>query len=257
MMIVIRFIFKGVYCAVYEWPVSVFKFIIYALVTVYKYQYGKKLPPEIKGEEVEVEEAVEARESLRLSRLGDIREALDTLKSSVTNIGPEVVLSPADLVIPSPNNDSNSGINYLSEKPHFCIDSDTTSGLSSMSSPLSSPATSRQDSIVEMYCDDEFKIGCDYEKTHLGLSNQSYDKIRLGLVTDIIDCGEDDLDSMLPFSVPSLLLQESYQESYQESNSLIWEKIEKDLKSESSIKTSEPDVGSQHSINNKGGIVTN
>jgi len=242
----------------YQWPVSVFKFIINALVIVYKYQYGQKLPPEIKGEEVEVEEALEARESLRLSMIAKIdssfiSDATDTLKPSETNIGPEVLLSPADLVIPTSENASN----YTSQNRHFYIDSDTTSGMSSMSppmSPLSSPCTSRQDSIVELYCDDEFKIGCEYENTHLGLSNQSYDKINLGLVTDIID-GEDDLDdldSMLPFSVPSLLLQESYQES----NSLIWEKIEKELKSESLV-ASEAEEERKQTINKKENNVTN
>ena len=163
---------------------------------------------------VKVEEAQEAKES-----------SIDVNKNESKNvkqmevISSELILSPGSLVIPC----TKLSCHYQICQYHY-------DDLSS----IGSPCDSRHDSIVELYCDDEFKLGPELENSHLGLANTDFlDTISMGFVEDII---EDDLDSemkddvFLPYSVPSLLLQESLKEQ-----SLDWESIEKELQAENGI----------------------
>ena len=86
--------------------------------------------------------------------------------------------------------------------------------------------SSRQDSIVELYCDDEFT------SPHLGLSTTS-----LGQLEDILDmeqAGAEDV--VLPFSLPSLL-QDSFKD-----NSFEWDAIERDLRSTKCLDCNSLDV---------------
>ena len=38
-MIIIRFIVNSIYCTMYHWPISVFKYIIYTIIAVYNFPY--------------------------------------------------------------------------------------------------------------------------------------------------------------------------------------------------------------------------
>ena len=129
--------------------------------------------------------------------------------------GQEVLLSPAMLISPSDLTNTHYTRKYLDiSDPHYL----DTSG-------LSSPCDSRHDSIVELYCDDEFKIGFEFENTHLNLTHSDpYDGISLGLVHDILEDNNDENEEdivgdevFLPFSVPSLL-----QESLKDDHSIEW-----------------------------------
>ena len=73
-----------------------------------------------------------------------------------------------------------------------------------------SPAESRHDSIVELYCDDEFRMGLELDNSHLGLSSCEDLSSLIGSVEDIIE--EDREEAFLPYSVPSVMLRESFKE---------------------------------------------
>ena len=86
--------------------------------------------------------------------------------------------------------------------------------------------SSRQDSIVELYCDDEFT------SPHLGLSTTS-----LGQLEDILDMEQAGAEEVvLPFSLPSLL-QDSFKD-----NSFEWDAIERDLRSTKCLDCNSLDV---------------
>lgn len=125
----------------------------------------------------------------------------------------EVLLSPAMLILPTDHTNNHYHRRYLDTSDHYCDNSG-----------LSSPCESRHDSIVELYCDDEFKIGFEFENTHLNLTHSDpYDAISLGLVHDILeDNEEEDIvgeEVFLPISIPSLL-----QESLKDNHSIEWNK---------------------------------
>ena len=86
--------------------------------------------------------------------------------------------------------------------------------------------SSRQDSIVELYCDDEFT------SPHLGLSTTD-----LGQLEDILDMEQAGAEEVvLPFSLPSLL-QDSFKD-----NSFEWDAIERDLRSTKCLDCNSLDV---------------
>ena len=86
--------------------------------------------------------------------------------------------------------------------------------------------SSRQDSIVELYCDDEFT------SPHLGLSTTD-----LGQLEDILDMEQGGAEEVvLPFSLPSLL-QDSFKD-----NSFEWDAIERDLRSTKCLDCNSLDV---------------
>ena len=101
----------------------------------------------------------------------------------------EVVLTPALLISP------DSHLDHHQRRYH---------DLSSVSSVVS--CESRQDSIVELYCDDELRVGVEFENIHLNLTHHD----DLGLVDDIL-ISDDDEDVFLPHSLPSML-NESFKE---------------------------------------------
>ena len=86
--------------------------------------------------------------------------------------------------------------------------------------------SSRQDSIVELYCDDEFT------SPHLGLSTTD-----LGQLEDILDMEQAGAEEVvLPFSLPSLL-QDSFKD-----NSFEWDAIERELRSTKCLDCNSLDV---------------
>ena len=102
-------------------------------------------------------------------------------------------------------------------KPHLSFCEDVIQDGFDLASTIS-PSESRHDSIVELYCDDEFQMGLELDNSHLGLSSCEDLSSLVGSVEDIID--DDREEVLLPYSVPSVMLRESFKETFD------WENVD-------------------------------
>ena len=179
-VIIIKFIMDNVYQAIYNWPLHFFNFIICSIITA-------KAHPQPTN--IQVDSAEDVLESL------EIKDKRKVLMNS------EVILCPGSFM-----NVSNSV-----SKSHLSFCEDVIQDGFDLASTIS-PSESRHDSIVELYCDDEFRMGLELDNSHLGLSSCEDLSSLIGSVEDIID--DDREEALLPYSVPSVMLRESFKETF-------------------------------------------
>ena len=185
-IVIIKFIMENVYKAIYNWPLHFFNFIICSIITAQAHQQ----PSNIKVESAE-----------------DVLESLENKEKDEILMNTEVILCPGSFM----NMSSSVRKSHLS----FC--EDVIQDGFDLASTIS-PAESRHDSIVELYCDDEFRMGLELDNSHLGLSSCEDLRSLIGSVEDII---EDDREEVfLPYSVPSVMLRESFKDTFE------WENVD-------------------------------
>ena len=185
-IVIIKFIMENVYKAIYNWPLHFLNFIICSIVTAQTNHHPNHT------NSINVESAEDALESLGSAEKEGI----------ISNS--EVILCPGSFMNVScngkPNLSSCEGVHQ----------DDLDSSIS--------PSESRHDSIVELYCDDEFRMGLELENTYLGLSSCEDLSNMIGSVEDIVEVGRDEV--FLPHSVPSVMLRESFKETFE------WENVD-------------------------------
>ena len=189
-IVIIKFIMENVYKTIYNWPLHFFNFIICSIITAQASQAHQQ-PSDIK-----VESAEDVLESLDNKDKGEI------LKSS------EVILCPGSFLNVSSSKIRKSDVSFCEDVIQDGFDLASTI----------SPSESRHDSIVELYCDDEFRMGLELDNSHLGLSSSEDLTSMIGSVEDIIDDDRDEI--FLPYSVPSVMLRESFKDTFE------WENVE-------------------------------
>ena len=185
-VIIIKFIMDNVYQAIYNWPLHFFNFIICSIITAKAHHQPSN---------IQVDSAEDVLESLKIKDKGKI----------VMNS--EVILCPGSFM-----NESDSV-----RKSHLSFCEDVIQDGFDLASTIS-PSESRHDSIVELYCDDEFQMGLELDNSHLGLSSCEDLSRLIGSVEDIID--DDREEVLLPYSVPSVMLRESFKETFD------WENVD-------------------------------
>lgn len=186
-VIIIKFIMDNVYQAIYNWPLHFFNFIICSIITAKAHHHQPS--------NIQVDSAEDVLESLKIKDKGKI----------VMNS--EVILCPGSFM-----NESDSV-----RKSHLSFCEDVIQDGFDLASTIS-PSESRHDSIVELYCDDEFQMGLELDNSHLGLSSCEDLSRLIGSVEDIID--DDREEVLLPYSVPSVMLRESFKETFD------WENVD-------------------------------
>ena len=182
-IVIIKFIMENVYKAIYNWRLHFFNFIICSIITAQSAQAHHQ-PSDIK-----VESAEDVLESLKDKDKGEI------LMNS------EVILCPGSFM----------NVSSKIRKSHLSFCEDVIQDGFDLASSIS-PAESRHDSIVELYCDDEFRMGLELDNSHLGLSSCEDLTSIIGSVEDIIDDDRDEI--FLPYSVPSVMLRESFKGTF-------------------------------------------
>ena len=188
-IVIITFIMENVYKAIYNWPLHFFNFIICSIITAQASQAHQQ-PSDIKVESAE-----------------DVLESLENKDKEEILMNSEVILCPGSFM--------NVSSKIRASHGSFC--EDVIRDGFDLASTIS-PSESRHDSIVELYCDDEFRMGLELDNSHLGLSSCEDLTSMIGSVEDIIDDDRDEI--FLPYSVPSVMLRESFKETFE------WENVD-------------------------------
>ena len=137
----------------------------------------------------------------------DVLESLENKDKGEILMNSEVILCPGSFM--------NVSSKIRTSHESFC--EDVIQDGFDLASTIS-PSESRHDSIVELYCDDEFRMGLELDNSHLGLSSCEDLTSMIGSVEDIIDDDRDEI--FLPYSVPSVMLRESFKETFE------WENVD-------------------------------
>lgn len=188
-IVIIKFIMENVYQAIYNWPLHFFNFIICSIITAQASQAHQQ-PSDIKVESAE-----------------DVLESLENKDKGEILMNSEVILCPGSFM----------NVSSKIRKPHASFCEDVIQDGFDLASSIS-PSESRHDSIVELYCDDEFRMGLELDNSHLGLSSCEDLTSMIGSVEDIIDDDRDEI--FLPYSVPSVMLRDSFKETFE------WENVD-------------------------------